>query len=125
MKEHQTLRAILKSHDLPLVLSTLCMKKGPSYRGVGARMVSDGNKILSGSISGGCIEGDLLLKMKEVLKTGQSQLIPYDLSNDAVILLAMGWDVMELFLSYFRAHYNTLFTASRLIWYVKKGRVFV
>ena len=84
MKEHQTLRAILKSHDLPLVLSTLCMKKGPSYRGVGARMVSDGNKILSGSISGGCIEGDLPLKMKEVLKTGQSQLIPYDLSNDAV-----------------------------------------
>lgn len=83
MKEHQTIRSILKSHEPPLVLATLCIKQGPSYRGVGARMVSDGNKILSGSISGGCIEGDLLLKIEKVIKTGQTQLVHYDLRNDA------------------------------------------
>ena len=69
MKEHQTLRAALKSTKLPLVLATLCKKVGSSYRGIGARLVSDGTKILTGSISGGCIEADLVLKAKDLLKT--------------------------------------------------------
>jgi len=83
MKEHQTLRAVLKSTELPLVLATLCKKVGSSYRGIGARLVSDGTRILSGSISGGCIEADLVLKAKDLLKTRQSQLISYDLTSEA------------------------------------------
>ena len=82
MKEHQSITSILKSTQLPLVLATLCKKEGPSYRGLGARLVSDGEKILSGSISGGCIESDLLTKAREVLQTAESQLVAYDLRND-------------------------------------------
>ncbi len=48
--------------NTPAILATVVKVSGSAYRGPGARMLVTGNGARIGSISGGCLEGDLLKK---------------------------------------------------------------
>lgn len=46
----------------PTLMATLVKAHGSTYRRPGARMLLTENHWTAGSISGGCLEGDILLK---------------------------------------------------------------
>ncbi len=90
------LSAILKllagRGDAPATLATLVGVEGSSYRRPGARLLllTDGTR--TGSISGGCLEEDVLERMRRVLVTGSPELAVYDTTaeNDLVWGVGLG-----------------------------------
>jgi xanthine dehydrogenase accessory factor len=72
---------VLRTRGGGAVLATLVHVEGSSYRQAGARMLVSENGMMTGSISGGCLEGDALKKAMLALYQGQNRLVTYD-SND-------------------------------------------
>ncbi|NGP75031.1 XdhC family protein [Balneolaceae bacterium YR4-1] len=74
------------------VLATVVHVEGSSYRRAGARMLVDEYGMMTGAISGGCLEGDALRKALHALEKGENKLITYDTSDedDAVIGAQLG-----------------------------------
>jgi len=68
--------------DRPGVLATVVQVQGSAYRRPGARMLMlhDGNRI--GSVSGGCLEGDLAMKAWWLTERRQPTVRVYDTSSD-------------------------------------------
>lgn len=74
------LTAYDKQHNSqkPCALATVTEVEGSSYRRPGARMLVTDDGHLTGSISGGCLEGDALRRARCVMLTGKSEIIVYD-----------------------------------------------
>lgn len=64
------------------VLATVVHVEGSSYRRPSARMLVDENGMMTGAISGGCLEGDALRKALHALVQNRNMLITYDTSDD-------------------------------------------
>jgi len=94
MKE---LREILDSVDRlatceRAILATVVDVKGSGYRLAGARMLIDADGHSIGSVSGGCLESDVLARAKNVFETGIPTIVVYDSTKDqnSVFGLQMG-----------------------------------
>jgi xanthine dehydrogenase accessory factor len=94
MKE---LREILRlAGELPAdetaVLATVVDVKGSSYRRPGARMLIRSSGDFAGTVSGGCLEADVLERAIKVSQTGVAQVFTYDTTRDdnSVFSLNMG-----------------------------------
>ena len=91
MKE---LAAILSAHgrqpDKTAALATLVQTSGSTYRRPGARMFisQDGQPV--GSISGGCLERDVIEKARGVMENGQSILLTYDTTPEEDVVFGAG-----------------------------------
>lgn len=74
------------------ILATVVEVIGSGYRRAGARMLIDENGFSIGTVSGGCLEADVLERAKRVLQTGESTIIIYDTTKDenSVFGLSMG-----------------------------------
>ncbi|HQU86584.1 MAG TPA: XdhC family protein, partial [Pyrinomonadaceae bacterium] len=74
------------------VLATVVDVVGSGYRRPGARMLIDENGFGIGTVSGGCLEADVLERAKKVLDSGESTVITYDTTKDenSVFGLSMG-----------------------------------
>ena len=85
MKE---ITAIIRAFDqaasigLHAALATVVKVEGSSYRQPGARMLVTEDGILTGAISGGCLEGDALRKALLCIDQKRNKLITYDTSNE-------------------------------------------
>lgn len=81
-----------KAAKMGCVLATVVHVEGSSYRRAGARMLVDENGMMTGAISGGCLEGDALRKALHALDRDQNKLITYDTSDedDAVVGAQLG-----------------------------------
>lgn len=66
----------------PLALATVVKVRGSSYRSPGARMLIRKDGRWTGSISGGCLEGDALRKARQVMNSGEVKLVTYDTMDD-------------------------------------------
>jgi xanthine/CO dehydrogenase XdhC/CoxF family maturation factor len=62
----------------PFALATLVLTQGSSYRRPGARMLIAGDGQSVGSLSGGCLEAEVVEKAREVLRTGAPVLMAFD-----------------------------------------------
>lgn len=73
-------------------LATVVHVDGSSYRRPGARMLITEDGLLTGAISGGCLEGDALRKALLVMERQQSMLVTYDTmdEDDAIIGVGLG-----------------------------------
>ncbi|HEX3100793.1 MAG TPA: XdhC/CoxI family protein [Pyrinomonadaceae bacterium] len=71
------------------VLATVVDVRGSGYRLPGARMLmlSDGETF--GTVSGGCLEADVLERAKKVLETGRSEVFKYDTTADENSVFSM------------------------------------
>ena len=90
-----------KAKGVDLVLATVCETKGSTYSKIGSYMLISNEGLFYGLLSGGCLEGDLAERAKEVLKNNQSQQVTYDLSQNDDLLwgLGVGCDgLMRIFL---------------------------
>jgi xanthine/CO dehydrogenase XdhC/CoxF family maturation factor len=72
------------------VLATLVAAEGSSYRRAGARLLLTANGTRIGSISGGCLEEDVLARAREVEKTGRAELVVYDTSSENDLVWGVG-----------------------------------
>ena len=78
--------------DEKAILATVIDVVGSGYRRPGARMLIDENGYSIGTVSGGCLEADVLEHAKKVFETGDSTVITYDTTRDenSVFGLSMG-----------------------------------
>lgn len=94
MKEIQViLKKILRfAPDEKAVLATVVDVKGSSYRLPGAKMLIGEQGESYGTVSGGCLEADVLERAKRILKTGKPEIFVYDTTgdDDSVFALNMG-----------------------------------
>jgi xanthine dehydrogenase accessory factor len=72
------------------VLATLVAAEGSSYRRPGARLLltADGRRI--GSISGGCLEEDVLARARGVAKSGLAEVVTYDTTSENDLVWGVG-----------------------------------
>ncbi|NTS77582.1 XdhC family protein [Catenovulum sp. SM1970] len=73
--------------DFDWVLGTIVNTQGSSYRKTGAMMFINSLGQYHGLLSGGCLEGDLLLHAKQVMQTGQAKTVVYDMQQED----ELGW----------------------------------
>ncbi len=60
------------------VLATVVHLEGSSYRKPGVRMLISENDTLTGAVSGGCVEKEVLRRAQSVFKDGKAKVITYD-----------------------------------------------
>lgn len=72
------------------ILATVVALEGSGYRRPGARMLIDENGYSIGTISGGCLEADVLERAKKVLETGEPVVITYDTTADENSVFGLG-----------------------------------
>ncbi len=90
MRELQDILRLVREAKGPLVLATLVRVQGASYRRPGARLLMDREGPLRGSLSGGCLEGDVFARALEVLAEGRPRTMQYDLQGDADLVWGSG-----------------------------------
>ena len=91
MKELTAIVATLVAADAPpSVLATLVTVEGSSYRRPGARLLLTGKGIRLGSISGGCLEEDVLVRARRVLETGRAETVVYDTTSENDLVWGVG-----------------------------------
>ncbi len=80
------------SADENAVLATVIDVKGSSYRLPGAKMLILESGESFGTVSGGCLEADVMERAKLVMETGETQLFTYDTTTneDSVFSFNMG-----------------------------------
>ena len=92
MKELQEIVGHLCRSEARSVLATLAAVEGSSYRRPGARMLVTADHARIGSISGGCLEEDLIERSARVAASGRAELAVYDttVENDMVWGVGLG-----------------------------------
>jgi len=93
MKEIQDILAAIrawKGDPAQLVLATVVRVEGHAYRRSGARFLIGPEGPLCGSISGGCLEGDVQARAAEVRADGKPRLVRYDLRGDLDLIWGSG-----------------------------------
>lgn len=64
------------------VLATVVQTWGSAPRPVGSQLAISGAGEIQGSVSGGCVEGAVIVEAQEVLETGGSRLLTFGVSDD-------------------------------------------
>ena len=93
MKDLQTIlrRArVLDEAGEPYVIATVVQTSGSVYRGPGTRMLIEADLQSLGTISGGCLEGDVRENAQAVFADGQPRLLHYDATSEDDILWGTG-----------------------------------
>ncbi|MCG8604202.1 XdhC family protein [bacterium] len=91
----ETLRIVetleeLKGKGERAVLATVVRTSGSTYRKEGAKLLISEKGDTIGSISAGCLEGDVLEIVPEVLKSGEPRLLRYDNTAPEEIVWGLG-----------------------------------
>lgn len=91
MKELPAIVAALNGPDPGYsVLATLVTVEGSSYRRPGARLLLTDNGLRIGSISGGCLEEDVLARARGVLSSGTAESVTYDTTSENDLVWGVG-----------------------------------
>ena len=65
-----------------VALATVVSTWGSSPRPVGSRLAIDSDGQMSGSVSGGCVEGAVVEVALEIIQTGKSRLLEFGVSDE-------------------------------------------
>ncbi len=65
-----------------VALATVVETWGSAPRQAGAQLVIDAGGAMEGSVSGGCVEGAVILEAQEALEAGTARLLDYGVSDD-------------------------------------------
>ena len=82
--------ALLAPGVRPAVLATLVSVQGSSYRRPGARRLVDVEGRRTGSISGGCLEEDVMARAARVHATGKADAVVYDTTSENDLVWGVG-----------------------------------
>lgn len=70
-----------------VAIATVVATRRSAPRPIGSKLAISERGELAGSVSGGCVEGDVFIHAEEVLLTGEPKLLSYGISDDE------GWNV--------------------------------
>ncbi len=73
-----------------MVLATVIETAGSTYSKAGRQLLLDAAGRYAGLVGGGCLEGDLILRAREVLAANTARQVSYDMRDDADDLWGMG-----------------------------------
>ncbi|HEY9675598.1 MAG TPA: XdhC/CoxI family protein [Waterburya sp.] len=93
MKELQDIVAAFKKVEgggTVAALATLVKAQGSTYRRPGARMLMTSQGQMVGSLSGGCLEGDVFEQAQAVMTSGKPIVVQYDTTSDEDIIWGLG-----------------------------------
>lgn len=92
MKELQAIvRELVSAPAEPSVLATLVSVEGSSYRRPGARLLLKGKELArTGSISGGCLEEDVIARAHRVFASGVAESVVYDTTSENDLVWGVG-----------------------------------
>jgi len=90
IKETRAILALLRASAGPWVLATLVEVEGSSYRRTGARLLVAEDDRRAGSISGGCLEDDLIERARRVRSTGVPETVVYDTTDENDLVWGVG-----------------------------------
>lgn len=93
MKDLQTILGRARALDeagASYILATVVQTSGSVYRGPGTRMLIEADLQSLGTISGGCLEGDVRENARAVFADGQPRLLHYDATSEDDILWGTG-----------------------------------
>lgn len=71
------------------VLATVVETWGSAPRPVGSQLAISGDGELAGSVSGGCVEGAVVLEAQDALAQGTSQILDYGISDDEAFAVGL------------------------------------
>lgn len=80
----------LRSSNEPFAVGTVVDVSGSTYRRPGARVLITKDGTMSGLISGGCFESDLIDRAKQVLKNGQPATVSFDTTSPDDLIFGLG-----------------------------------
>jgi xanthine dehydrogenase accessory factor len=89
------MRDVLESHDRfassgrRVALATVVRAQGSAPRPVGATMVVADDGEMAGSVSGGCVENDVVLHALEALEAGEGRLVTYGIADDEAFAVGL------------------------------------
>jgi xanthine dehydrogenase accessory factor len=78
------LAAAWRSEGRRVSLATVVATWGPSPCPLGSQLLADDAGRFMGSVSGGCIEGEVVRRAREVIETGAPELLEFGLANEDV-----------------------------------------
>jgi xanthine dehydrogenase accessory factor len=67
------------------VVATVVATRSSAPRPVGSKLIVRADGSLEGSVSGGCVESDVVLAAQEVRETGEPRLVTYGITDDMAI----------------------------------------
>lgn len=76
------LAAAWRSEGRQVALATVVATWGSSPRPPGSQLVADDSGRFMGSVSGGCIEVEVMRRALQVIESGQSELLDFGVSNE-------------------------------------------
>lgn len=79
------------TRGIQFALATVVGVRGSTYRGLAARQAMSESGASIGTISGGCLDKDLQSVASEVIESGISQLVEFDLTSDDEAI--WGWGI--------------------------------
>ena len=65
-----------------VAVATVVATRMSAPRPVGAKFAVSSSGAICGSVSGGCVESDVVEQAREVLETGEPKLLSYGISDD-------------------------------------------
>jgi len=68
-----------------VALATVVATRRSSPRPIGSKLVVSESGELAGSVSGGCVESDVVLAAQEVLAGGTARLLTYGITDDMAL----------------------------------------
>jgi xanthine dehydrogenase accessory factor len=71
-----------RSEGEAVAIATVVATRKSAPRPIGSKLAISGRGELAGSISGGCVEGDVAERAKEVLAGGEPLLLTYGIADD-------------------------------------------
>lgn len=80
----------VESGSTTAALATLVKAQGSTYRRPGARMLITSEGQMVGSLSGGCLEGDVFEQAQAVMASGKPIVVQYDTMSDQDIIWGLG-----------------------------------
>ena len=76
-----------KKSNKNVAIATVVSTWGSSPRPIGSRMAINQDLEIIGSVSGGCIEGEVIIEAQNVINTGTPKLLNFGVTN------TQAWDV--------------------------------
>lgn len=65
-----------------VAIATVVETWGSAPRPVGSHLVVDGDGLFLGSVSGGCVEGDVVVEAMDVIASGTPRLLEFGVADD-------------------------------------------
>ena len=66
----------------PVAVATVIETWGSAPRPVGSHLVIDGDGLFLGSVSGGCVEGEVVTEAMDVLAAGDARILEFGIADE-------------------------------------------